>query len=97
MYGSDGIQRLPRREGCGFMAPHLQVVAANMWHGSLSAPGSICFVVHPKVKEKCKQAMDFLTQETQPVARVHNFAGTDRVLRYNTLVQRSFQSCFLGQ
>lgn len=54
MYGSDGIQWLPQWEGCGFMVAHLQVVAANMWHGSLSTSGSIYFVVHPEVKEKCK-------------------------------------------
>lgn len=41
-------------EGGGFMVPRSQVVAANMRFGSLSTPGSIYFVVHPEVKEKCK-------------------------------------------
>lgn len=67
MYGSDRVQRLPWWEGCGFMVPCLQVVAANVQHGSLSMPRNTYFLVHPEVKEKFRQTMDFLTQEMQPV------------------------------
>lgn len=91
MYAFEGVQRLPQLEGGGFMAPHLQVVAANMWHGSLSTPGSIYFVVHPKVKEKCKANYGLFDSRNATCVEIARLSG-DRVLRYNTLVHRSFQN-----
>lgn len=74
MYGSDSLQwLLPGGGGCGFMVPHLQVVAANMQRSSLSIPGSIYFLVHLEVKEKYKTNCGLIDTEMQPGQRLHNF------------------------
>lgn len=59
MYGSNSLQRPLQWEGCGFIALHLQGVAANRECGSLSVPGSVYFLVHLEVNKSVGKLQTF--------------------------------------